>query len=179
MNNIYTIDIFDFDGTLVNSPQNNDDNKLLWEEKTGRKWKRNKKGKYSHGWWGVKESLNPDIFDISFIEETKKQALQSFDDLETLTILMTGRMPFFSDYVFEILRRNNMDRFARYIFNDTSLRTLDYKIQKIEEMIQEFPTVKEINMWDDRENHVNSFRVFGRDNFKGKFNVTHVKFMGV
>ena len=51
--------VFDFDGTLFDSPEQ-EDGMRIWSQKTGQQ--------YPHkGWWGRRESLDSDIFDIHIL----------------------------------------------------------------------------------------------------------------
>ena len=93
--NITKIAIFDFDGTLVDSP-NPDTGKKEWEEKTGKE--------YPHrGWWSKRESLDTNVFDINTIKDTVMEYLAEYEDPNTLVIMLTGRLPNQADQVEEIL----------------------------------------------------------------------------
>ena len=52
---ITKIEIYDFDGTLVDT-QLPDTGKPIWKEKTGEDWP-------YKGWWGRVESLDMDVFE--------------------------------------------------------------------------------------------------------------------
>ena len=60
--------IFDLDGTLMNTPSP-EEGKPLWEKHYGEK--------YPHiGWWGRKESLDTNVFNIKPIPSVLSQLLK-------------------------------------------------------------------------------------------------------
>ena len=107
--NITKIAIFDFDGTLVDSP-NPDTGKKEWEEKTGKD--------YPHrGWWSKRESLDTNVFDINTIKDTVMEYLAEYEDPNTLVIMLTGRLPNQADQVEEILNSKGIV-FDEYHYKD-------------------------------------------------------------
>lgn len=76
--------VYDFDGTLIDSPEP-ETGKIIWKEKTGQD--------YPHkGWWGRKESLNTDVFDIKPFPSILAKLRDDMADPDTDTIILTSRM---------------------------------------------------------------------------------------
>ncbi|SRR6266403_1378367 len=165
MSGIVRLCIFDFDGTLISSPEPTEENKKLWETVHERKWPH--KG---NGWWTKEESLCLKTFDIKTIEHVKYDALDRINDVNAYTVLLTGRMPKFQKMIKEILRKNGIPYFNAYYFND-SHRTLDFKLKVIEQLKNEFPSVIEFEMWEDRVEHIPSFVEWGEINYGKNFKI--------
>lgn len=151
--NITKISIFDFDGTLMATPEPETGMKI-YKEKTGKDWP-------FQGWWGRNESLDMDIFDIkpisSVIADYNKERVKP----NTRVIMMTGRTPKNADYVEKILNKYNIT-FDEYIYKKAS-DTLSFKISKLEEMLKSYPKLKEIEIWEDRVLHSKAFEEWGAD----------------
>ena len=150
-NKITKISIFDFDGTLINTATP-DTGKLIWKEKTGQDW--------PHiGWWGRKESLDSTVFDNipipSVIQAYKVESINP----NTLMVMMTGRISRLSSEVESILTSNGL-KFDKYLYNNTS-DTLRFKLGKLDSFISQYPNLKFIELWEDREPHVMAFREWG------------------
>lgn len=151
--NITKISIFDFDGTLMATPEPETGMKI-YKEKTGKDWP-------FQGWWGRNESLDMDIFDIkpisSVIADYNKERVKP----NTRVIMMTGRIPKNADYVEKILNKYNIT-FDEYIYKKAS-DTLSFKINNLEEMLKSYPKLKEIEIWEDRVLHSKAFEEWGAD----------------
>lgn len=160
---ITKISIFDFDGTLARSP----------EEKEGREqWEKVKGEKYPHkGWWSKRESLDPEVFTIEMIQSTIEAHSKEFIKDNVLLIMMTGRMKNQADQVKHILDTNGI-AFDRYEFKRFG-RTFDDKTYKITKLLEEHPNVTEVEMWEDRVEHIEGFTEWFKDkpniNFKINF----------
>lgn len=154
--NINRIVVYDFDGTICKSPENTDYNKKLWELKTGEKWPRDSKGNYRKGWWGKPETLDPDVFDIELVDFVKENAIKDIIDNNTLAVLMTGRRENCANNIKTILKRNNIPSFDVYLFNDMK-STQDFKVKHMLELLDEYKSVKEFVLWEDREEHINEW----------------------
>lgn len=151
--NITKISIFDFDGTLMATPEPETGMKI-YKEKTGKDWP-------FQGWWGRNESLDMDIFDIkpisSVIADYNKERVKP----NTRVIMMTGRIPKNADYVEKILNKYNIT-FDEYIYKKAS-DTLSFKINNLEEMLKSYSKLKEIEIWEDRVLHSKAFEEWGAD----------------
>lgn len=119
------ISIFDFDGTLVNTPTDTPDNRTLYEKATGLPWLINKelalelsKKLHRHvgirrGWYGRPETLEPPLVpdpapSEMFISEICNELAISKNDPETLTVVMTGRHAGLKKQVLRILSDGNL-----------------------------------------------------------------------
>lgn len=148
---ITRIAVFDFDGTLVNSPLP-DEGKMEYEEKTGQKWP------YG-GWWGRAESLDGEIFDIQTIPSVISDYRAERKDPNTLVVMLTGRIKRLAPQVEQILSDNNID-FDEYHYNDGG-STLTFKINVLNQLLSEHPNVTSIKLWEDRVEHADSFKAWG------------------
>ncbi len=171
MLHIKTINIFDFDGTLCASPENTQENRLIWESVTNKKWPH--KGQK---WWYEIETLDYKVFDIKLHQSIADIATASMNDPSIYTVLLTGRVPKFSSYVKEICRLNGLGYFDAYYFNDVS-NTPTFKLAKMEFLKNEFPHVKNMVMWEDRVEHIPIFQKWGEENYGEGFVMNVVKFV--
>jgi hypothetical protein len=152
--NITKISIFDFDGTLMDTPHP-EEGKKEWEEFTGKK--------YPHiGWWGKPESLDDAVFDIQPIESTVSDYKKEMSNPDTMVIMLTGRLPHQSEQIEELLALHNIN-FDEYHYKSNG-DTLTSKINTIKSLLHRYPNVTEIEMWEDREPHALSFEQWGKDN---------------
>lgn len=153
-NNITKISIFDFDGTLANTPDK-EEGIAKWEESTGQK--------YPHpSWFSKRESLDTNIFEIKLNQSTVMDYVVEHNDPNTLTIMLTGRMPVQKDQVEYILNSRGVI-FDEYHYKERG-GTLDSKINTIKSLLKKYPNVNEIEMWEDRLNHADYFEMWGKKN---------------
>lgn len=151
---INKISIFDFDGTLMKTPDSTE-GKKQWGEFYGKD--------YPHkGWWGKPESLDDAVFDIQPIESTVSDYKKEINTPNTFVIMLTGRLPHQSSQVEELLALHNI-YFKEYHYKSDG-DTLTSKLNTIKSLLNRFPQVKEIEMWEDREAHVIAFEEWGKEN---------------
>jgi len=151
---INKISIFDFDGTLMKTPDSTE-GKKQWEEFYGEE--------YPHkGWWGKPESLDDAVFDIQPIDSTVSDYKKEMENSNTFVIMLTGRIPHQSSQVEELLAFHNI-YFKEYHYKSNG-DTLTSKLNTIKSLLNRFPQVKEIEMWEDREAHVIAFEEWGIEN---------------
>ena len=92
--------IFDFDGTLIDSPDK-ENGMRLWKEKNGQP--------YPHkGWWGRKESLDTTLFDIKPFPHVLAQLEAEKAVPDTKVIILTSRMEKLRPEVENVLNLNNI-----------------------------------------------------------------------
>lgn len=154
MNDIKKISIFDFDGTLVDSPKP-EDGIPIWGEVNGYEYP-------FKTWWDRVESLDQEVFDIDTIESTIDDYNEEYENEDTLVIMLTGRLSKFRDTVKKILYSKGLV-FDEYHFKDID-NTLLSKVNKIEELLHRYPNVEEIEMWEDRKHHAKAFEIWGETN---------------
>lgn len=166
--------VYDFDGTLVFTPsptsliegvpalQHYDQ----WLESQGmpkRKWQ---------GWWGRKETLMPPIFGIEkdgkYIPPPEALNQEVFDllqqnrqDDQCLNILLTGRhgkmkLPS-GNHCCRVILDAYGAQFDDYFYNTTGRPTLTFKCHILDTMIQENPTIEDVEIFEDRPDHVSKF----------------------
>jgi len=152
---MYTkLDVFDLDGTLINTPIEGEDTKQQWADYYGvEEWP-------FLAWWTRKESLDMDVFEFSTNPEIIQAYRKSKSNPNALTIMLTGRVVVLEPQVKAILDSYGLT-FDRYLFKESGL-TEDSKMQHIANMLDEFPTIGEIVMFDDRVEHVPKFERWGR-----------------
>ena len=135
------IHLFDFDGTLFRSP----------EPPTG--WT----GK---SWWTYPGSLEPPCIPEKpgadwWISSTVAQARKSISDPDVWAVLATGRRDsIFRWRVPELLKHGGLS------FDEVHLSpgdTLPFKKALLLKLLNRFPFVERVRLWDDRANHIAEF----------------------
>jgi len=151
---ITKISIFDFDGTLMRTPHP-EEGKKEWEDFYDKK--------YPHiGWWSKPESLDDAVFNIEPIVSTVEDYKLEMKDPNTLVIMLTGRLPHQDDQIKELLSMNNIF-FSEYHYKEAG-NTLSSKLNTITTLMDRYPQVNSIEMWEDREPHASSFQEWGMKN---------------
>ena len=136
---------FDFDGTLSNSPMP-EEGKKIWKEKKGEE--------YPHkGWWGRKESLDTDVFDIHMYDRVKSLLKKESRSKETYVVILTSRMEKLRPQLEKILKDNDIE--VDKVDMKRSERT---KGSKVLRYIEQFPDLEEIDVYDDRDTDLNSYK---------------------
>ena len=152
--NITKISIFDFDGTLMKTPH---------PEEGKKEWENFYNKDYPHiGWWSKPESLDDAVFNIEPIESTVSSYIKEKENPNTLVIMLTGRLPHQNDQIVELLSLHNIF-FDEYHYKETG-DTLSSKLNTIITLLNRYPNVSSIEMWEDREPHAISFKEWGREN---------------
>jgi hypothetical protein len=143
--------VFDFDSTLIGSPEP-EIGKQIYQDKTQTPWP-------YKGWWGRKESLDMDIFDIPKIDAIHNEYLKVKADETALVIMLTGRPKSLANEVEKILKAHGMT-FDGYFYND-SHNTIEFKLRTIKTILDGFPTIEHLITYDDRLEHKEDFIKFG------------------
>jgi len=170
INNFNKLSVFDFDGTLMNTPLNSLENKEKWAEYHGRE--------YPYiGWWGREESMDRNVFDITPRKHVISDYIKERRNSNTMVIMLTGRPKKLSNIVEDILKQNNLV-FNKYLYNRGG-KTINEKTIQIIDILKEHPTIKSIEMWDDRVEHIPLFNEFGNKLLNGgvidNFKVNYIK----
>ena len=136
--------VFDFDGTLIDSPEA-EEGKVLWSEKMGRPYP------YS-GWWGRPESLDLNVFDIkpfpSVLHQLKKEIVLP----NTYVIILTSRMEKLRPEVEAVLNKNNI-----HVDKVDMKRAEGNKGIKVLRYVAQLPDLKEINVYEDRDIDITAY----------------------
>jgi len=165
--------IFDFDGTLVNTPT--------------------KPPHWKGGWWGRSHSLLPPHVpphrELSekgrhlVNEKVVAEYLKARQCGETHCAMMTGRHWGIRHEVMNILKafdlateeehRNLKEEGPHFVFISGG-NTLEGKIERINMFMEEFPDLEVCEMWEDRIEHIGEFRAHGE-----KLKQKYPKFQGI
>jgi hypothetical protein len=157
---------FDFDGTIADSPMS-DEGKIIWKNKTGEDYPHN-------GWWGRKESLNDEVFDVKGFSSVINLIKSENRKPNTYNVMLTSRIPRVSDSVQFLLKKFGLE------FDSLSFKSggSSEKDERILDYLSKFPegSIKEINVYDDREKEFKVFRSLKPklDDMGIKFNIYRV-----
>lgn len=186
---IKRIAIFDFDGTLIDT-DTPESGKPLWLEEFGFEWpfkgwwgrpesldsriyfqkKANeltdtltKKGLDSYKIEEIiQKGLSRNIFDNNLITSTLSAYGEQSKRKDTMTILLTGRHSGVGELVTSILNKNQLT-FNDYIYKSGNLDTAEFKIEVLDKLVNNNPSVQEIEIWEDRDDHLPVFQSWGND----------------
>lgn len=165
---ITKLSIFDFDQTLVSSPTP-EIGRNIYKEKTGLDWPH-------QGWWSKPESLDMSIFDIAAYEDVVNAHAKELAAADTAVIMLTGRITKLSQHVEDVLAQKGL-KFDEHHYNRGG-ETGDAKMKTMTKLLEKYTDVTYIEMWDDRDLHIERFRQFGEDLIKSgrltHFKVNHV-----
>lgn len=129
-----TLDVFDFDSTLYESPQPPE----------------NYTGPY---WWGSKTSLET-LNQGLWIEETVDSAYKSINDPTHLSVMLTARAAR-SDLMFlinKLLREKGL-MFDRTFFKNTQQKSPIFKAELVGMLLDAYPNITKVNLWEDNEDN--------------------------
>lgn len=165
---MYTkLSVFDFDGTLVDTPVPSQENKDKWAEYHGKEWP-------FIGWWGRKESLDMDVWDMPLIPDTIRDYKKEKSNKDTMVIMLTGRLAKQKPDVMPIINKYGLE-FDEYLFKRGG-ETSDDKIQQLNHILSKYPTITSVEMWDDRDEHIPKFEAWGNSLMSDgiEFKINHV-----
>ena len=160
--------IFDMDSTLVKTPGREECDKV-WMEKFNKPWPH--KGVFSKP-----ESLDFTIFEIQTIASVIKEYEAIKNDSFIYKVLLTGRLYKLAKEVKKLLDHHNLF-FDEYLLNNRG-ETLNFKLFELNRLSKEFPNLKEILFFDDRDEHIPHFIELGKkieEELNIKFVMIHVK----
>lgn len=144
---------FDFDGTLVYTPIGSPENKQKWADYYGKE--------YPYvGWWGRDESMDTNVWDMPVIGEVFNDYRKVVDNPENVVVLLTGRLQKQENIVRQIVNDRGY-RFDHYLFNNGG-GTLNNKIQHLMNLLDKYPSIRDVELWDDRLEHFKDFEEWGR-----------------
>ena len=140
--------VFDLDGTLLTTPIDTPQNRNKWFEHYKTEWP-------YIGWWGRIESMDENVWDIKPIDNVVDDYNKAVNDPENLVVMITGRLHKLSEKVMFFLRKYNLV-FDHYLFNKGGETSRD-KIKQLSVILKDNPTIKHVEMWDDRKEHIPVF----------------------
>jgi hypothetical protein len=134
--------------------------KVQWSEKIGKPYP-------YQGWWGRPESLDLNVFNIKPFPSVLKQLKEEQAKPNTYVVILTSRMEKLRPQVQAILDANHIsvDKVdMKRAEPDKGKKTLRY--------IQQFPELKEINVYEDRDTDIQSYEAIKKQIPKGiRFNI--------
>lgn len=153
------LNVFDFDGTLMDSPLP-ETGKEKYKELTGKDWPH-------RGWWGQIDSLEP--FEVKPIEGTKDLYNQYSVIPNSINVLMTNRLAKFEPVVKDKLR--GLYVFDYYDFKNDNRE----KPERIKEILKNNPSIDTINIFDDMDEQIERFNRFKEENPNLEISVFQIK----
>ena len=137
-----TIHFFDFDSTIISSPEP-ETGKVEYLTKTG--------NVYPHvGWWSKEASLDLDVFDIPLIQRVDTVFQKASKDPSCKTVLLTNRIRKMEDVVRKVLDHHNY-KLDLYTFSAGA----DNKGQRIVKILNNhFPMATHAEFYDDDQQHL-------------------------
>ena len=153
--------VFDFDGTLFDSPYP-EPGKLAYKMATGGK-------EWPHkGWWGIGESLLPPL------AVGPGPSLASFHAHHGRTggstVVLTARKQSTIKGVNHVLTSYDVRPDVLILKPDNSSSEYIasvYKVDYLKKLLEQFPEVKQIRLWEDNEENLEAFRQCASTNTKG------------
>jgi hypothetical protein len=136
--------VFDFDGTLMDSPMP-ETGKTQWSEKMGKPYP-------FSGWWGRPESLDLQIFDIKPFLSVLKQLKKEIVTPGTYVVVLTSRMEKLRPQVQAVLDANKIK-----VDKLDMKRAEGNKGTKVLRYVQQFPDLKRINVYEDRDTDIEAY----------------------
>jgi FMN phosphatase YigB (HAD superfamily) len=148
------LSVFDFDGTLINTPLP-EAGRLIYFQKTGKEWPHK-------GWWSKRESLDTSVFEMATIPSVIADYEHEKTDETIGLVLLTGRMEDLAALVKGILDEKGLS-FHEYHYN-TGGPTEVAKIRTLDSLLTQYPDVEAIEVWEDRMEHLPIFEAWGKKN---------------
>lgn len=162
------LSVFDFDGTIVDTPTK-ETGSITYKEKTGQEWP-------YQGWWGRPETLDMNIFDMEPVPSVLSAYRKERAEAKTMTIMLTGRIPRLRKLVEAILDKFGF-KFDSYNYNMGGSTDVS-KIKTMTEILDRHKGITDVEMWDDRTDHIPIFQKWGNGLVKegrlNSFKVNHV-----
>ena len=158
-NNVTRLEVFDFDGTLIDTPLP-ENGKPIWEKAYGKPWPH-------EGWWSRVESLDQDVFEMRALPQVQAAYKKAASRPDTRTIMLTGRRgdkPGKNKFaalmaaVKSILDNKGMT-FDSYHYNYKG-ETSAYKVSELNKILAANPNIVDVTMYDDR--HQSIFEEWGQ-----------------
>jgi hypothetical protein len=135
----------DFDKTLMQTFEP-EEGKEIWSDAKG--------VEYPHvGWWSKPESLDMEVFDIKPFTNVLSLLRREVNNKETYVIILTSRQEKLRPEVQVVLDANHI------VVDKLDMKTSEKtKGEKILEYIHEFPELRQIDVFDDRESDILGYK---------------------
>lgn len=135
--------MFDFDNTLFHSPHPPEG--------------------WAKGWWGQLDSLTPPMVPEDpgpewWIGPTLAAAKRAISDPHSIAVVITGRIQKFTPVVKSLLRSVGLTFDAVYLSKGGP--TDAYKIRVLGDLLDQYPEVTRVDLWEDRADHLLKFVAF-------------------
>ena len=156
---ITKLSVFDFDGTLVDTGEKNlsadRPSAAQYKAKTGEDWP-------FGGWWGRKESLDTDVFDFKSLS-SEADYKDELNKSNVLTIIATGRRDKLKGHVLNVLKNLGFQVNPNNLYCNDKSDTFTFKVDKFNSILDANPSIREVELWDDRLSHFAAFNQWGND----------------
>lgn len=127
---------YDHDKTLMDVPEP-DSGKIIWKEKTGKE--------YPHkGWWGRKESLNTEMFNIKPYPSVLSRLKKDMSDPDAHVIILTSRLFKLKPEIENVLKINNIQ-----VDEIVTKKGNEDKGDILLKYVQKNPDIEQIDVYDD------------------------------
>jgi 2'-5' RNA ligase len=159
--------VFDFDGTLFNTPHP-EGGRAMYEKLTGKQWP------YARGWNRWPESLFPPL--VSHPGPALPHYNACFGQSGSLTVLLTGRLLGTREAVLAILYQHSVYP-EQCFFKDTPVQetTPAYKTRTVGQLLQNYPDVNYVKVFDDLDDVLFAFRQFAKQKTNIQFDIIDSK----
>ena len=160
----YTLDIYDFDGTLFRSPE------PLFGRRDNKEF-----GRLKYLWFQDAVTLEPPFVpevpgEEWWIEETVTALRESIEDWKKITIVLTGRKDaIFRDRVEDILFSNGLltEGVTGVFLKKEGYTTFEYKCNVIKRLLHQYKPAH-VRLWEDRVKHMKRFEKWFKDDMNVK-----------
>lgn len=152
MENIKTINIFDFDETFVRAPG-------YTNKKSVEKEHPELKFDAPMHFYDHSKSLCEDIHHIQIIEPVYNEWKKSIDDPTVINVLITHRVKELQPEVFSILNKRNVQFDRTYFLG----RTVEKPVI-LEEILSEYSEIKKVRVFEDSIQQLNLYQNFFKKN---------------
>lgn len=146
------LSVMDFDGTLIDSPLP-EYGKAKYKSVTGKEWPHK-------GWWSKPESLDTSIFDIKPVPSVVADYEEEKVKDNVITAMLTGRMITLSNEVRTLLDTHKLT-FDEYHYNKGGSTEVG-KMKTMEQLLEKYKDVVEIQMWDDNLGYAHVYEEWGK-----------------
>lgn len=174
-NEITKVSVFDFDGTLIDTTMP-EIGKEMWKKNTGEDFPHK-------GWWSKRESLDINIYPNEVFDDILDSFNKAKAEENTFVVLLTGRITPLRKQIDTILAKHDLvfddvvltgDKRFNKVDGVSAVDTLAFKTNYLNSLGGQFSNLKQIDFWDDRDHHQESFNKWAKAQAI-EVNIHHVK----